>query len=41
MDVIKRESYHPFCMGNERNRVIDERGNETNNILVLVLHTRA
>jgi hypothetical protein len=36
-DVIKTETYHHFCMWNERNRIVGVCGNGTVNTPVLVL----
>jgi len=40
MDAIKKNFYHPLHMQNKWNEAIDVHGNETVNLLVLVLCTR-
>jgi hypothetical protein len=36
MEVIKNESYHSFCMRNERNKAVGVHGNKNINIPVPV-----
>jgi hypothetical protein len=39
MDVVKEESYHPLRLWNKWNETVGMHGNETVNMLVLILYT--